>query len=679
MVEFRKWFPALALIAVLLGSAAMASAQTGMTCQTSSGTPPFVRSEGIAELLGDIVLLCTGGTPTPAGQPVAGVNINVLLNTNITSRLLSTDPQPLTESLLLIDEPVAGAQVACPPAITTTSAFSPVCPIIGTAAAGSVGPSGATPGGVNYKASGIPNVFQSRLISSGTQTYLSWAGVPIDAPGTVGTRVIRITNIRGDASTFGSGTTGTFGFNPIVAFVSINPSTSISVPNPQQQIGLPIRGLGGFDVFSGTSGTNKLVPFLQCQGNEVNTTGPAFRARFTEGFNSAFRPRTVNPGISAAVQGGGALQFAPGQSPYGLPTPSGLGTYNASAASVTGTAAAQGNPGQQIFTESGLYNPVVLTTSSTPFPGSLTSFGEAGLATQGTRLIVRFTNIPNGVTVYGSLFEQGNMTGGATSANSRIALVCGADANGAGGAPCSTGTTVNGVSNLQAATLSNGTGALVYEVITSDPFILEYFDIPIHVAFPANGGALTPSNALPTVSGALAPISTVHTASNTAPAPRFVDQAITSQTFLINPCRTNLLFPFVTNQFGFDTGIAISNTSQDPFGTTTQSGPCTINYYGSTLGGGAAPAAQRTTAPVPAGSTFTFTLGLGSGSGFGITGATAFSGYIIATCDFQYAHGFAFITDGPIGTARVAEGYLALVMDAPVGSRTSYQSESLNQ
>ena len=58
-------------------------------------------------------------------------------------------------------------------------------------------------------------------------------------------------------------------------------------------------------------------------------------------------------------------------------------------------------------------------------------------------------------------------------------------------------------------------------------------------------------------------------------------------------------------------------------------------------------------------------------------GNPGFQGYIIAQCRFQYAHGFAFITDGPIGQARVAEGYLALVMDDGIVSRTGSRTESL--
>ena len=39
----------------------------------------------------------------------------------------------------------------------------------------------------------------------------------------------------------------------------------------------------------------------------------------------------------------------------------------------------------------------------------------------------------------------------------------------------------------------------------------------------------------------------------------------------IDDCTTTLLFPFVTNKAGFDTGIAITNTSED-------SGSCTITH-----------------------------------------------------------------------------------------------------
>jgi hypothetical protein len=128
---------------------------------------------------------------------------------------------------------------------------------------------------------------------------------------------------------------------------------------------------------------------------------------------------------------------------------------------------------------------------------------------------------------------------------------------------------------------------------------------------------------------------------------------------------TTLLFPFVTNQAGFDTGIAITNTSMDTVGTTPQSGTCTISYFGTVTGGGPTPPAQTTNAPVLGGGQFTFVLS--SGGSLGIMGTPGFQGYLMATCNFQYAHGFAFVTDGPIGTARVGTSYLALIV--PAGPR----------
>jgi hypothetical protein len=137
---------------------------------------------------------------------------------------------------------------------------------------------------------------------------------------------------------------------------------------------------------------------------------------------------------------------------------------------------------------------------------------------------------------------------------------------------------------------------------------------------------------------------------------------------------TTLLFPFVSAQAGFDTGIAISNTSRDTVGTAPQAGTCTLNYFGNVTGGGGPPPPQTTNAPVPAGEQLLFTLS--TGGNFGIAGRPGFQGYIIATCNFQYAHGYALITDGPIGQARIGSSYLALII--PAGKRNP-NGEKLDQ
>jgi len=108
---------------------------------------------------------------------------------------------------------------------------------------------------------------------------------------------------------------------------------------------------------------------------------------------------------------------------------------------------------------------------------------------------------------------------------------------------------------------------------------------------------------------------------------------------------TNLLFSFVTNQGGLDTGIAIANTTADPFGTTPLDGTCTLNFFGAN-----APVPFVTPA-ITAGTTFV-----------NLTSSLApnFQGYLIAECDFPLAHGFAFVSD--FGSPDVAMGSLALVI-----------------
>src|SRR5438034_11821354 len=110
MVDFRRMIPVLALVAFLLGSAVTASAQTPFSCFASGGVSTPARSEGITELVGDLVLSCSGGTTTAAGATIPSVNIQVLLNTSLTSRLMSTSGAVCgsslgcSEALLLLDE-----------------------------------------------------------------------------------------------------------------------------------------------------------------------------------------------------------------------------------------------------------------------------------------------------------------------------------------------------------------------------------------------------------------------------------------------------------------------------------------------------------------------------------------------------------------------------------------------
>jgi hypothetical protein len=134
------------------------------------------------------------------------------------------------------------------------------------------------------------------------------------------------------------------------------------------------------------------------------------------------------------------------------------------------------------------------------------------------------------------------------------------------------------------------------------------------------------------------------------PVPRFADTSSPANMLTVTPCITSLLFPFVTTLSGFDTGVAISSTSKDPFGTATESGPCTLSFFGSN-----APP-PIATGPIAAGTTYTAVMSSMSPN---------FQGYLIAVCNFEFAHGFAFISD--LGARNLAMAYLGLILPNPRG------------
>ena len=237
----------------------------------------------------------------------------------------------------------------------------------------------------------------------------------------------------------------------------------------------------------------------------------------------------------------------------------------------------------------------------------------------------------------------------------------GADSNGASG-------TISDATDSLSVGLSGGFGSVTYEVVDADPFRIEQIDVDITASWVANTSNDLPAIGSGQVSASFAPLSTVVRASAPAPEPRFLEDTAVARTFItIARCTSTLLFPFVTNQAGFDTGMAISNTSSDWLGTDPQTGACTIHYHGATTGGGAAPPDQTST-PIAGGEQLIFTLS-GGNNAQNITGAPEFQGYIIAVCEFQYAHGFAFITDGFGGIPALAQGYLALVIPVTPSGR----------
>ncbi|MBL8222964.1 MAG: hypothetical protein JNL62_27240, partial [Bryobacterales bacterium] len=171
MSDFRKLLLAFAAATLITG---IASAQVTppIVCSTTA-QPLTVRAEGLAEQTGDIVINCTGGAAPTIGTALPQVNISVTLTTNITSRLVS---DPLTEALLFIDDPQPAAQSPC-------AGTSAVCAPLAAGANGTAVDAAGT----------VRNIFQGTRQSDNTVVFLA---VPINAPGSVGTRIFRTKNIR---------------------------------------------------------------------------------------------------------------------------------------------------------------------------------------------------------------------------------------------------------------------------------------------------------------------------------------------------------------------------------------------------------------------------------------------------------------------------------------------------
>jgi hypothetical protein len=301
-----------------------------------------------------------------------------------------------------------------------------------------------------------------------------------------------------------------------------------------------------------------------------------------------------------------------------------------------------------------------------------------------------FNNVPAGVRLFVSTtnvindFQLGPiLPSGTNSAAALVASETGAFAAQPGNTNITIGNTII-TGGLAEIPVVNGTATAVWEVLSTNPAAIEgqttsnpgstvgqsnpgTFDFAVYQQFTANPGANSPPVGQATVNMSYAPTPPVAfsaaagaVASSSLPIPRFADTSSATNILSIVLCNTVLLFPFVTNQSGFDTGLAISNTTTDPFSTRPQSGTCTLNFFGAS-----APPAV-TTANVPTGTTF---VTLAS------TSAAGFQGYMIAVCQFQLAHGFAFISD--IGARNLAMGYLALVLPDGTGSRNN-RTEQLN-
>ncbi len=296
--------------------------------------------------------------------------------------------------------------------------------------------------------------------------------------------------------------------------------------------------------------------------------------------------------------------------------------------------------------------------------------GIAGAGTSAaTRVMLEFDDVPEGVGISLPVAvgcHQPRFDGGDSETQDALTLglVSGHDANGSGGT-ASLGPV--GSEPSVPVDVSSGGGRAVYEVQSQDPARLEDCHIPVSLDAGSDGATQARAN----ISAGLAPRSTLLVASAEAPRPRFATPPRTAQAGIdFAACSTTLLFPFVTNQAGFTTGLVITHGSRPALTGSLggQPGSCDLHYYGAKSEGEEILLVQHSTVIEP-GEQLIFTLS-GGNPARNILGTEQFQGYMMAVCGYPNARGYAFIADGFGDIADLAMGYLAPVVPlGPDGKR----------
>ena len=296
-------FSKLLFMSVALSFSAFAQVSSLMQCAVTAGVPPLVRADGHAERVGDLLLTCTGG----AQQQPSLATFQLFLNTNLTSRLVTAD---LTEALLLIDEPGSSQNARfCPspsPSQNSTGGAGSL-QTVGSAGSGCtltpVGPTNPLPATGQSLQTGTYNAFQaergrSQQTGAVVENSVMWTNVPIVPPAGAGSRIIRITNVRAEATTIGPGSLGLPG--QVVAFISIAPPGVLPINNPQQTLAFVQPGLKAeLRTPADTPYTPITLPAGGLNAGLLANNGaaatPQYLVRFTEGYPTAFMPRSTAP------------------------------------------------------------------------------------------------------------------------------------------------------------------------------------------------------------------------------------------------------------------------------------------------------------------------------------------------------------------------------------------------
>ncbi|HXA52472.1 MAG TPA: hypothetical protein VNV86_19280, partial [Candidatus Acidoferrum sp.] len=437
-------------------------------------------------MTGDITLTCVGGPNLAPNTLIPQVNIQIFLNTSVTSRFLPSTVNNVSEALLLIDEPGSGlassvpnfgpaaAQNLCPTATTGCTEYA--TNINGSlVATDTIG--GTTQG---------RNAFQG-IVSGNSVTFF---GIPVLPQVTTGAaRVFRITNIRANASLVGGGV--------IIASISISGAISMLVSNPTPVAGFVQSGM--------TTSVSGATPLDQCTSQirvAVSTLS------FTENFGTAFKTRVAAQTDTLHAGQISSPQNVPGtvyNSESGLTLNVGPGQTAGLADSGTRLKAQFSNipPGVRLYVSA---SNVLNAGTAVTTPGVMG--GSAG---------------NTGPTPYAQLIPDEAAPDGDTSG---AFIIVPATTNAPG---------TNGSVPVVEIPILNGSGVAMWEIVNTNPNAQEAITFAVYATYASNVSINSPPPGIGTVNLSFAPTG------STSSIPRFIPDTTAARNILaVNPCNTPL-------------------------------------------------------------------------------------------------------------------------------------------
>jgi len=364
-------------------------------------------------------------------------------------------------------------------------------------------------------------------------------------------------------------------------------------------------------------------------------------------------------------------------------------------ATLSGTSTSATNP--ITFTQSqvvvaSIVNPSVKATVPASSSGVATPIQTCSVGTGNTFTVKVAENYPAAFT---STTDEAGFTPGVYTVSNgsqfsvAIANVPAGLAISAGSASVtSTGSNTMTVALVSSTNFQISTGAAltyVFSVTGDSTSAIDTFTQTFNIGLPnsAGTGFASSSASMPAIGTIVNITATVSLAPSSGIVSFATNNEGSGTVATVSDCVTNMLFPYVTNQNGYDTSYSIANTTSDAlaFGAGNgankhlQNGSCTLSLWPTvdTTLASASPlgtASQYTTPTIPAGSVYAFSQSATSFSGQ--------TGYVIAVCRFLNAHGFAFQTNGfaQASGPHISNGYLGLVLPNPIGGRTASGGES---